>query len=84
MSATTWRELIQAVQAGPLVACTLSEAELDEEFEGGLGSVLGKAFTAWTETWVLFPVVYDGAQWVGCVPRNPCDQVTRPQGGGGG
>lgn len=80
---TTWRTLLDEARGSELlIACTLSHQDWDEPFEPGLGSGKGSDFTAWTETRVFFPVVYDGAQWVGCVPRNPCDEPTKPQGGG--
>lgn len=62
--------------------CTLSEAELKEEFYGGYGGTNGKPFTAWGEKWVYFPICYDGSEWVGCAPRNPCDIAMDHQGGG--
>lgn len=83
---TTWRaQLVFAVQErndGPLIACTLSEKELDAPFDDGHGSAEGKPFTAWTENWVFFPVCYDGAEWVGSAPRHPCALATEHQGGG--
>jgi hypothetical protein len=61
--------------------CTLTEAELLERFDCGYGLSSGKPFTAWTDKRVYFPVVYDGAEWVGSVPRNPCDEATPHHGG---
>jgi hypothetical protein len=40
------------------------------------------AFTAWTETRVYFPATYDGGSWIDSVPRHPCDEATKPVGGG--
>ena len=31
--------------------------------------------------WVYFPICYDGAEWVGHAPRNPCDIAMEHQGG---
>ncbi len=80
----TWKELINDElknQDDKLIACTLSEEELNTEFYDGYGSSEGKHFTAWSETRVYFPVVYDGAEWVGSVPRNPCEERTGHVGG---
>jgi len=60
---------------------TLSEEELDREFDDGFGSAEGTPFTAWGEKYVYFPGVYDGAEWVDCAPRNPCDEITDHVGG---
>lgn len=61
--------------------CTLSEQELLKSFDDGFGGSEGAAFTAWGEKWVYFPVVYDGAEWIGHAPRNPCDIAMSHQGG---
>ena len=61
--------------------CTLTEAQWDELFDSGFGGSEGEPFTAWSESYVYFPVVYDGAEWVGRVPRHPCDVPTKHQGG---
>ena len=85
MSLTTWRTEIDAVLAGidePIRACTLTEEELDVEFDYGYGVPEGQPFTAWTENWVLFPVCYDGAEWCDKARRDPCDVANRHVGGG--
>lgn len=85
---TTWRKEITAEPESrgqgwyAIEATTLSESDLDEEFSVGWGSVSGRAFTAWTADRVYFPICYDGAEWVGSVPRNPCDEACQHQGGG--
>ena len=61
--------------------CTLTEKQLKKKFDSGYGGAGGDPFTCWGEKWVYFPVVYDGAEWVGRVPRNPCDIATEHQGG---
>ena len=61
---------------------TLTEEELDTDFDGGYGSTEGAAFTAWGEKFVYFPICYDGAEWVGYAPRNPCEFKTAHMGGG--
>lgn len=79
---TTWRKLIkEALFDDELIACTLSEDELDKKFSDGYGGSEGKPFTAWSETRVYFPVVYDGSEWVCSAPRNPCDEATSHVGG---
>ncbi len=78
----TWRELIDhAAEDDKIIACTLSDDEMQIVFDDGYGVNKGVPFTAWSENFVYFPVVYDGAEWVGRTPRNPCDVVTRHQGG---
>ena len=62
--------------------CTLDEAALKKQFDGGYGSIEGDSFTAWDERRVYFPICYDGAEWVGHAPRNPCDISMDHQGGG--
>ena len=51
------------------------------EFNGGFGGIQGPPFTLWTKDFVYFPVCYDGSEWCGSAPRNPCDIVTEHQGG---
>jgi len=78
----TWRKLInEALDGDTLIACTLTEEEMDVEFYDGYGGSEGKPFTAWSETRVYFPIVYDGAEWVGSAPRNPCDEACSHEGG---
>lgn len=82
----TWKLLIEIEMnankdEGQLIACTLSEQELNYEFCNGWGCSNGKSFTAWTNDRVYFPVVYDGAEWVGSAPRNPCNEATDHHGG---
>jgi hypothetical protein len=62
--------------------CTLTEEQLRVEFDDGYGGVEGEPFTAWGEKYVYFPICYDGSEWVGCAPRNPCDEAMIHQGGG--
>jgi hypothetical protein len=61
--------------------CTMNEKELKKEFHDGYGTIEGEPFTAWGENWVYFPVCYDGAEWVGHAPRNPCNIKMDHQGG---
>lgn len=62
--------------------CTLSKDALKKRFDTGYGGTEGEPFTAWGEKWVYFPICYDGAEWVGHAPRNPCDIAMGHQGGG--
>jgi len=80
---TTWRKEIADVAKGDeLIACTLSDEELDMEFDAGYGVSEGRPFTAWSSEWVYLPAVYDGAEWVERVPRNPAmDKTTSHIGG---
>lgn len=86
---TTWREaIIEAMKVRgenwtDVEACTLTDAQLDVEFDDGYGCVNGKSFTLWTKRRVYFPVVYDGAEWCASVPRHPDGmEATRHAGGG--
>ena len=58
-----------------------SDTWLDTEFYAGWGGANGCPFTVWTAARVYFPVVYDGREWVGSVPRNPGPEATMHQGG---
>ena len=86
MSDTTWRKEITDEMkirgdSFSTATCTLTEDELDTVFGNGFGGSEGKPFTCWTKARVYFPVVYDGAEWVGSVPRNPCDEASSHWGG---
>ena len=83
----SWNELImltikQDKDDSPTLTTTLTETEFNEKFDDGYGGERGRPFTAWTDKRVYFPVCYDGSEWVGSVPRNPCNEVTVGQGGG--
>jgi hypothetical protein len=80
---TTWKaQLEEAAGDEKIIACTLTEEELGREFDNGYGGEEGMPFTAWSETRVFFPICYDGSEWVGSAPRNPCNEATPHQGGG--
>ena len=64
-----------------IVAGTMSESEMMEEFDCSYGVVEGCSFTVWTENTVYFPICYDGSEWVGSVSRNPDGKPTKHQGG---
>ena len=63
------------------IVTTLTEDGLNREFDDGYGGSEGEPFTAWGEKYVYFPVVYDGAEWVGSAPRNTCDEKCSHVGG---
>lgn len=81
----TWRELIgYELEGHPgenIIAVAPNEAALDVRFDNGYGTPHGPVFTAWTQNRVLFPVCYDGAEWVSSVPRNPSSEETEHVGG---
>lgn len=80
---TTWKkELEEALNGEKLIYCTIDEEELNREFDNSYGCENGSYFTAWSEKHVYFPLCYDGSEWVGCAPRNPCDISLKHQGGG--
>jgi hypothetical protein len=68
---TNWRkELTEALSKNneswaSVESNTLSDEQMDREFDDGYGGAEGDAFTVWTAKTVYFPVVYDGAEWVG-------------------
>ena len=79
---TTWRIALDLHHKDDkIIACTLTEEELDSPFDPGYGGSEGKPFTAWSKDYVYFPVVYDGAEWVGRVRRDPCDEASQHHGG---
>jgi hypothetical protein len=61
---------------------TMTEEEMDKDFDAGYGGTEGIPFTVWTKDRVYFPICYDGAEWVGSVSRHPDGQPTDHQGGG--
>lgn len=87
MSKTNWKTLLSAAMSrrgeslADLKSCTLTLAELMQEFDPGYGRVEGMPFTAWTTKTVYFPICYDGAESIGSVSRNPDNIPTLHQGG---
>jgi len=83
MTMTTWRKLLtEKLGEDVLIANTMSSSAMDDAFDDGFGGAEGQHFTAWSKTRVYFPVVYDGAEWVESVPRNPCTEACEHIGGG--
>ena len=54
-----------------VIDSTLTDDELHQRFNNDYGIEEGKPFLVWSSDWVYFPVLHDGKQWVGSVPRNP-------------
>ena len=83
----TWRKMIIKLMKvydecwDDIVANTMTDEETDTEFDAGFGGSEGCPFTLWTVNRVYFPVVYDGSEWVGSVPRNPCQSPSGHFGG---
>lgn len=61
--------------------CTMTDEQLKVNFDDDSGEPEGLPFTAWGPDWVYFPIIYDGKEWVGSAPRNPCDHPMAHQGG---
>lgn len=84
----TWKMLIQREMDAhgeswaEVCGHTFREGQLDTEFYDGYGSTNGCPFTLWTTHRVYFPIKYDGAEWCGSAPRNPCDEASKHQGCG--
>ena len=84
---TNWKECIEGEMKlhnetfDDVVECTLTKEELMVEFDSGFGGSEGAPFTLWTTNRTYFPVVYDGAEWVGSVSRNPDGKPTYHLGG---
>lgn len=77
MAVTTWRHKLKDAfeRTGDdfnKIETTLSDGEMDVQFDDGYGSDEGMSFTVWGEKYVYFPLEYDGSEYVGWAPRNPC------------
>jgi hypothetical protein len=87
MSMTNWKELIEGAFRdtnetwNDVVSNTMTDEQMSKPFDAGYGGHEGCAFTMWTKERVYFPLVYDGAEWVGSAPRNPNGIATEHQGG---
>jgi len=83
---TTWRQELdearkEAGDDSEIVAVAPREANLDVTFNEGFGGSEGPHLLVWTHERVYFPVVYDGAEWLGSAPRNPQADGQRHVGG---
>jgi len=87
MSKTTWRKELVGTLAeygetfADVVSNTMSDEEMDKEFDAGYGCEEGLPFTVWTKQRVYFPLCYDGSEWVGSASRNPDGHPMSHQGG---
>jgi hypothetical protein len=85
---TNWRkEIDNALRCNKecwrdIYECTLTQEELNKEFDPGYGGEEGLPFTVWTKDYVYFPACYDGSEWVAWVHRNPDGHATSHVGGG--
>lgn len=72
---TTWRNLLKSAMErcgenlSDIIANTMTDEEMDTEFDSDYGGSEGIPFTVWTENRVYFPVTYDGNEWVGSISR---------------
>lgn len=87
MHVTTWRkDLVEALAAhgerfADIIASTLTEEEMDREFDAGPGEIGGCPFTLWTIHRVYFPAGTDnGDEWVDSVSRLPDGLPTKHKG----
>jgi hypothetical protein len=79
MRDVTWKQLLEEALAGngetlaEVESCEppLDSADMTRVFDSGYGGSEGCAFALYTAKRVYFPAVYDGAEWVAWVPRNP-------------
>lgn len=72
----TWRQLLAEEMCrrgdlGLVIAYAPNKAAFDVVFDDNYGLPDGPSVLAWTEAYVYFPVEYDGAEWMGSVPRHP-------------
>lgn len=73
----SWKELITESMIGGndswnnVESCTMTSEEMNKKFYTGFGRIEGTLFTVWTAKYIYFPVVYNGAEWVGRISRNP-------------
>jgi hypothetical protein len=74
----SWRTMIEEERKAQddveIMICTLSEQELDREFDPDSCGCEGKPFFAWSDLRVYFATAYDGEETVGSVPRHPCEE----------
>ena len=58
-------------QGGVVESADLSLIALHKRFDNDFGGDDSRPFTAWGERFIYFPTGYDGATWIGSVPRWP-------------
>jgi hypothetical protein len=74
----SWKDMILKVMRDDdsfdnMEKCTIPLEELSREFYTGYGGADGTPFLLWTKKYIYFPAIYDGAEWVERIPRDPCD-----------
>jgi len=80
---STWKEKIQiemdlyGESLSDIVSSTISEDEMNKEFNNSYGLIKGIPFTVWTANRVYFPVWSNrSAEWCNSVARNPDGEPT--------
>ncbi len=86
MMMTTWLDLLteemeHVGDGSPIEAIAPDSGVLGVEFDSGFGTSEGPPVLVWTRDRVYFPVVYDGAEWLGSAPRHPTAEGQRHLGG---
>ena len=85
---TTWKEKIQiemdlyGESLSDIVSSTISEDEMNKEFNNSYGLIKSITFTVRTANRIYFPAGYDGAEWCVSVSRNQGGKPTAHIGGG--
>jgi len=85
---TNWKKLLDEALSdngeswGDVESNTLTDDEMELEFDSGYGRTRGKPFTVWTKNYVYFPWSYDRSEGVTSVSRNPDGKPTYHVGGG--
>lgn len=84
---TTWHELISDEMRDygddwAAVESAVGAEHFDLSFDEDYGGRRGQPFTVWTERRIYFPAIYDGAEWVASISRNPDGIATEHIGGG--
>lgn len=80
MAEVTWRALLtEALKErgedwDAVVHTTLTQTQMDVQFDNGYGAPEGVPFALWTTRYVYFPTDYDGSESVQSVPRNPSSE----------
>ena len=80
LNGETWADVVDFAVARDRLAAE-GKPSLDRPFDSGFGFPQGDSFTVWTGGYVYFPVVYDGAESCGSVPRNPGGRANPHVGG---
>jgi len=84
----SWKTFLEEAMADhnetfeDIVSNTMTDEEMEKEFDSGYGGEEGIPFTVWTKSRVYFPACYDGAEWAESVSRDPDGIPTAHVGGG--